>query len=129
VRYLLDESAVIDFLEGRASTAGWLLSVSPRDVGLPAPCLARLVERGHLEASETRRAQLAAIVGELVVVSFGRAEAEKAGELSAWAQQHARALDLIDICCAATSVVHGATLVTVRPGVFVDLPDLKVDVR
>jgi hypothetical protein len=64
MKYVIDASAVIDFLEARASVASWLPTVVPRDVGLPAAVLARLVERAHGEP-ERRKLDLLAVLSEM----------------------------------------------------------------
>jgi predicted nucleic acid-binding protein len=129
VKFLLDESAIIDFFEARDGVSTWLLKLSPKEVGLPAVAFATLQERSHREEPATRGGQLRELLSALPIVQFGRIEATKAGELGAWARRAGREIDLSDLATAATAITHGAVLVTVRAGVFVDIPDLRVDVR
>jgi predicted nucleic acid-binding protein len=129
MRFVLDDSAVIDFFEARGDVGRWFLKRSRREVGLPAPSLAVLSERAHAEGSETRQRQLRTFLDAIAIVPFGRLEAEKVGELGVWARSAGRSLGFAELAAAATAIAHGAILVTVRSGLFVDIPDLRVDVR
>ena len=129
MKFLLDESAIIDFFETRDGVSTWLLKLSPKDVGLPSLVLAELHERSHREEPATRRGQLRALLDALPIVPFGRIEATKTGELRDWARRVGREIGLSDLATAATAITYGTVLVTVRSGVFVDIPGLRVDVR
>jgi predicted nucleic acid-binding protein len=119
----LDTSALVDALTG------------PRR---SLDALAALVDDGHRLALSTivlyewlrgprTSAELAArdeLFGEETIVPFGTAEARLAAQLYARVKRpHGRALDLAIAACV---LVHDATLWTLNPSDFRDIPNLRL---
>lgn len=79
---------------------------------------------GEPAFSAIRRARLDVILNSIPCLAFGELEAETYGRIVASAGCPRRSL--LDRMIAAQALVHRATLVTLRPDDFTDVPGLPV---
>jgi predicted nucleic acid-binding protein len=123
--YILDTNVAIRLRDGDEDIA--------RRVGeLDGAVLLSIVTRVELEGgvyrvpaeAGVRRARLNALLAALPVLAFDDAAADAYAAIVAAAGYSRR--KLLDRMIAAQAVVHRATLVTMNPGDFADVPELEV---
>jgi predicted nucleic acid-binding protein len=120
----LDTSALVDALAGsRASAAALRKALEHGErVRLPTIVLYEWL-RGPRRARELEAQE--ALFPSATAVPFGPVEAAKAAELYRGAGRRARSREA-DLAIAASAICHDATLWTLNPKDFTDLPSLRV---
>jgi tRNA(fMet)-specific endonuclease VapC len=125
VRYLLDTSILIPFRDGDELIANVVDS-------LGESIFASVVSQVELEGgvhrdvstAQFRQAGLTQLLRSVQVLPFTRHEAKVYGQIVAQAGYSRR--KILDRMIAAQALVAEATLVTLNPEDFADVPDLKV---
>jgi tRNA(fMet)-specific endonuclease VapC len=125
VRYLLDTSILIPFRDGDELIANIVES-------LGESIFASVVSQVELEGgvhrdvstAQFRQAGLTQLLRSVQVLPFTRHEAKVYGQIVALAGYSRR--KILDRMIAAQALVAEATLVTLNPEDFADVPDLKV---
>lgn len=126
--FALDTNAVIHFFKGKGNVAARLLATPPGEVALPAVVVFEL-ERGIRKspASEDRIARLARFVTAVQVLPFDQCAAEHAAEISVRLESAGKAIGPLDLLIAATTLAHGATLITHNTSEFARVPGLTLE--
>jgi len=111
--YALDTSTVVNYLRGRGRVAARMLSLSPREVFLPAIVLYEL-ELGMEKSAQSsrRRNELDGLTRVIQLLPFGPGEARVAARLRARLETEGRRIGPYDKLIAATALAHNAVLVT-----------------
>jgi len=111
--YLLDTNTVIDYFKGKGRVAERLLSVTPKDVALPA-VVAYEVWVGVLGSQNERRrqAQYEEFLSSIEVIPFDAAIGRRAAELRHALERRGESIGPLDTLIAGTALALGATLVT-----------------
>ena len=111
--YVLDTNTLIYFFKGMGKVAEKLLSVAPKDIGLPTIVLFEIlfgIEKSV--SSEKRKQQLEQLVNVLNILPFGHKEAEYAAEIRADLERQGCPIGPYDILIAATALSNNSTLIT-----------------
>jgi tRNA(fMet)-specific endonuclease VapC len=125
VRYLLDTSVLIPFRDGDEHTFAIVESFGEQ-------VFASVVSQVELEGgvhrdpatSETRRTGLAQLLRGIKILDFTQTEARVYGEIVEVVGYSRR--KILDRMIAAQALVSDATVVTLNPSDFTDIPNLKV---
>jgi tRNA(fMet)-specific endonuclease VapC len=125
VRYLLDTSVLIPFRDGDASIAEFVDSLGEA-IFMSVVSQVELEGGVYRDAStaEFRQVGLTQLLRGIQVLAFTRNEAKTYGQIVAEAGYSRR--KILDRMIAAQALVAKATLVTLNPEDFADIPDLKV---
>jgi tRNA(fMet)-specific endonuclease VapC len=131
VRYLLDTDSLSYFFRGEGQVAQRLQSLTPADIGIPAPVL---YESRHgmlrLASSARRTALLSALdraVETLDVVCFDADAAEAAAKVRTDLEARGIGIGPIDVQIAGIAVARSMTLVTRNVKEFSGVNDLAVE--
>ncbi len=131
MRYLLDTDSLSYFFRGEGQIARRLRTVTPADVGLPAPVLYES-RHGMLRMSSGARqaALLAALdraIDTLDVVPFDASAAEAAARARAQLEALGVGIGPIDVQIAGIALATSATLITRNVREFSRVAGLLVD--
>lgn len=123
---VLDTDVVIDVLRGRAGVLRRLATVSPDDVGVTTMSVAEL-RYGALASSDAERnvAEVERFLAQVRVLPFGRRSAAIHARLR-W-QLRGAPIGPNDLVIAATTLAHGATLVSGNEREFSRITELAVE--
>lgn len=123
---VLDTDVVIDVLRGRAGVLRRLATVSPDDVGVTTMSVAEL-RYGALGSSDAERnvAEVERFLAQVRVLPFGRRSAAIHARLR-W-QLRGAPIGPYDLVIAATTLAHGATLVSGNEREFSRIAELAVE--
>lgn len=123
--YILDTSIAVLLRDGDADTLARLDALAG-DVSISVVTRVELEGGVYREAalSPQRRFRLDLLLATLPTLSFTDAHAQAYGQIVATAGYSRR--KLLDRMIAAQALVHRATLVTLNPGDFSDVPGLKL---
>lgn len=123
---VLDTDVVIDVLRGRAGVLRRLATVSPDDVGVTTMSVAEL-RYGALGSSDAERnvAEVERFLAQVRVLPFGRRSAAIHARLR-W-QLRGAPIGPNDLVIAATTLAHGATLVSGNEREFSRITELAVE--
>jgi tRNA(fMet)-specific endonuclease VapC len=126
--YVLDTNILIYFFKGLGDVAQKLLSVSPKDIGVPAVVLYEL-EYGIARSSspKKRQHQLAELCSLVSVLPFGREEAKLTADIRAKLEKKGTPIGPYDLLVAGTAVSNNAVLVTNNVKEFSRIPKLKIE--
>lgn len=111
--YALDTNSLIYFFKGLGRVGAHLLSVSPRQIAVPAVVLFEL-ETGIAKSSSPtrRRKQLDELLDTVQLLPFAAHEAREAAAVRASLEDAGQPLGPFDVLIAGTVLAHRATLVT-----------------
>jgi tRNA(fMet)-specific endonuclease VapC len=131
VKYLLDTDSLSYYLRGEGQIAFRLQSLTPADIGIPAPVL---YESRHgmlrLSAGPRETASLSALnraVETLDVVPFDAHAAEAAARVRTRLERTGAAIGPIDVQIAGIAISLSATLVTRNVPEFSRIEKLAID--
>jgi len=125
--YVLDTNTLIYFFKGMGNVAKNLLSVPPRDIGLPAVVVFELmVGIAKATSPETREAQLLQFIDLVNVLPFGLQEAHHAADIRSRLERQGTPIGPYDILIAATARANHGILVTHNVKEFDRIDNLKV---
>lgn len=126
--YVLDTSTLIYFFKGSGSVSRKLLSISPKDIGIPSIVLYELeVGIAKSKASLTRRKQLEDMMSLMNVLPFTVKEARSSAIIRAQLERKGFPSGPIDILIAGTALAHQAILVTHNVKEFKRIDKLHVE--
>jgi tRNA(fMet)-specific endonuclease VapC len=125
--FVLDTNTVIDYFRGRGKVAERLLSVAPREIGLPA-IAAYEVWVGVLGSQNAKRReeQYEQFLAVIEVVPSDSAVGRRAAELRLLLERRGAPIGPMDTLIAGTALACGATLVTRNTKEFGRIPGLKI---
>lgn len=111
--YVLDTNTLIYFFKGVGRVAETLLSIPPKDIGLPSIVLYELsVGVAKSSSPEKRRLQLSQFVGLVNVLPFACDEARYAANIRAKLEIQGLRIGPYDILIAAVALSNNGILVT-----------------
>ena len=124
--YILDTNTLIYFFKGTGRVAEKLLSIPPKDIGLPAIVLYEIsVGIAKLTSPEKRKLQLNQFSEVVNIFPFDRKEAVSAAEIRSNLEIQGRPIGPYDILIAATALANNAILVTHNSKEFARVEGLK----
>jgi tRNA(fMet)-specific endonuclease VapC len=125
--FALDTNTLIYFFKGQGRVGEHLLSVSPRDIGIPAVVLYEL-ELGIARSSQPRkrRSQLDAMLKAVSVLPFDRDAARLAAELRATLDAAGKTIGPMDTLIAGTALATRGVLVTHNTSEFARVKGLRL---
>jgi len=126
--YVLDTNILIYFFKGLGGVPQKLLSVSPREIGVPAVVVYEL-EYGITKSSspKKRQQQLAELCALIKVLPFGRAETKLTADLRVTLEKKGTPIGPYDLLIAGTAVSNNAVLVTNKVKEFSRVPKLQIE--
>jgi tRNA(fMet)-specific endonuclease VapC len=126
--YVLDTNTLIYFFKGIGKVAEKLLSIAPKDIGLPAIALFEiLVGIEKSTAAEKRRQQLEQLANIVNILPFGHKEAKYAAEIRANLEARGRPIGPYDILIAATAISNNSPLITHNVKEFSRIEGLQIE--
>jgi tRNA(fMet)-specific endonuclease VapC len=126
--YALDTNSVSYFLKGRGGVAERLLAEPPSNVAVPSVVLYELeFGAGRSEAPTGLKRRLDQLLRSLVVLPFGVDEARTAARVRLALERSGQPIGPLDLLIAATTLEHGAILVTHNLKEFGRVPGLRLE--
>lgn len=126
--YALDTNSVSYFLKGRGGVAERLLAEPPSNVAVPSVVLYELeFGAARSEAPAGLKRRLDQLLRSLAVLPFGVDEARAAARVRLALERSGQPIGPLDLLIAATTLEHGAILVTHNLKEFGRVPGLRVE--
>ena len=125
--YILDTNTLIYFFKGLGRVADNLLSVSPKDIGIPSVVLYEL-EYGIAKSSspKKRMKQLEELCALVEVLTFGNEEAKTSATIRAALEKKGTPIGPYDVMIAGTALSKQGVLVTNNTKEFRRVPRLQI---
>lgn len=126
--YVLDTNILIYFFKGLGNVPQRLLSVSPKDIAVPAVVIYEL-EYGITKSSapKKRQQQLEELCSLVTVLPFGRTEAKVTADIRAKLEKKGTPIGPHDLLIAGTAIANNAVLVTNNIKEFSRVPKLQIE--
>ena len=126
--YLLDTNTLIYYFRNQGGVARKLLSMSPREIAVPAIVIYEL-ERGIAKSTRPRKRtkQLEILLQSVQVLPFGSSEARAAARISRDLEVLGTPVGPWDTLIAGTAVSNRAVLVTNNQKEFSRVKGLRLD--
>ncbi len=126
--YVLDTNILIYFFKGMGNVSKKLLSVSPKDIGVPVIVIYEL-EYGIHKSSfpEKRQQQLTELCSVVNVLPFGSAEAKLTADMRAKLEKSGTPIGPYDLLIAGTAMSNNAVLITNNTKEFSRVPNLIME--
>ena len=126
--YVLDTNTLIYFFKGMGSVADNLLSVSPKEIGIPSIVLFEL-EYGIAKSNSPRKRikQLEELSSLLHVLSFSDKEAKLSAIIRSQLEREGTPIGPYDVLIAGTALSNQAVLVTNNTKEFKRVPKLEIE--
>lgn len=126
--YVLDTNILIYFFKGVGNVPHRLLSVSPKDIGVPAIVIYELEYGIARSSSPTKRQeQMEELCSLVKVLPFGRAEAKVTADIRAKLEKKGTPIGPHDLLIAGTAIANNAVLVTNNIKEFSRVPKLQIE--
>ncbi len=126
--YVLDTNILIYFFKGLGNVPQRLLSVSPKDIAVPAVVIYEL-EYGITKSSapKKRQQQLEELCSLVTVLPFGRTEAKVTADIRAKLEKKGTPIGPHDLLIAGIAIANNAVLVTNNIKEFSRVPKLQIE--
>jgi len=126
--YILDTNTLIYFFKGMGNVPSKFLSISPKEIGIPAIVIYEL-EYGIAKSSspKKRQTQLNEICSLVNILPFGNKEAFLSASIRAKLEKKGTPIGPYDILIAGTALEHQGILVTNNLKEFSRVPKLKTE--
>ncbi len=126
--YIVDTNTLIYFFKGLGNVPDRFLSVSPKNIAIPAIVIYEL-EYGIAKSSSPRKrqAQLKEICSLVTILPFGAGEASASASIRVKLEKKGAPIGPCDILIAGTAVEHQGILVTNNLKEFSKVPKLKTE--
>ena len=126
--YVLDTNILIYFFKGMGKVAERLLSIAPKEIGLPAIVLFEILVGIEKSGSSEKRKQLLEQLANVVnILPFGHKEAQYAAEIRSNLERQGRPIGPYDILIAATALSNNSTLITHNTKEFSRIEGLQTE--
>ena len=126
--YILDTNTLIYFFKGMGNVADKLLSIPPKEIGIPTVVIYELETGIAKSASPKKRAgQLAEICALVDVLPFGRKAATESASIRAILEKKGTPIGPYDVLIAGVARSMGGILVTRNNAEFRRVPGLKLE--
>lgn len=126
--FILDTNTLIYFFKNMGNVAEKLLTISPKDIGIPAVVVYEL-EYGIAKSTSPnkRLKQLEEICSLVEVLPFGPDEAKASADIRASLDKKGTPIGPYDVLIAGTAITRQGILVTNNTKEFKRIPKLKLD--
>jgi tRNA(fMet)-specific endonuclease VapC len=126
--YVLDTNTLIYFFKGIGKVAEKLLSIPPKNIGLPSIVLYEiLVGIAKSISPEKRTFQLEQLATTVNILPFGRKEAGYAAKIRAGLETKGQPIGPYDVLIAATAISNNGILVTHNLNEFQRVDGLRIE--
>ena len=126
--YVLDTNTLIYFFKGRESVSRKLLSIPPKEIGIPSVVVYELeVGIAKSKAPRKRLKQLEEMMSLITVLPFTVKEARSSAMIRAQLERKGLPIGPIDMLIAGTARAHQAILVTHNVKEFTRIDKLQVE--
>lgn len=126
--YVTDTNTLIYFFKGSGNVSQKLLSIPPKEIGIPSIVLYELeVGIAKSKAPRKRLKQLEEMMSIINILSFTAKEARSSAKIRAQLEHKGRTIGPIDILIAGTALAHQAILVTHNLKEFKRIDKLQVE--
>ncbi|MEJ2416806.1 MAG: type II toxin-antitoxin system VapC family toxin [Exilibacterium sp.] len=126
--YILDTNTLIYFFKGMGKVSEKLLSLSPKEVGIPTAVLYELEVGIAISTSpEKRSTQLQELIGITQLLPFGFNEATAAANVRANLEASGNPIGPYDVLIAGTALAQQGILVTNNTNEFQRVPNLRIE--
>ena len=126
--YVLDTNTLIYFFKGVGNVSNKLLSVSPKEIGIPTIVLYEL-EVGIAKSMSPRKRlkQLGEITSLVNILPFTAKEAKISANIRVRLEKKGTPIGPFDILIGGTALTNNFTLVTHNTREFKRIPKLKIE--
>jgi len=126
--YVLDTNTLIYFFKGEGNVAKKLLSISPKEVAIPAIVIYE-IEYGIAKSTspKKRQSQLTEICSLVSILPFSSKEALSAASIRSKLEKKGTPIGPYDILIAGTALEHQGILVTNNLKEFTRVPKLRTE--
>jgi tRNA(fMet)-specific endonuclease VapC len=126
--YVIDTNTLIYFFKGRESVSRKLLSIPPKEIGIPSVVVYELeVGIAKSKAPRKRLKQLEEMMSIITVLPFTVKEARSSAMIRAQLERKGLPIGPIDMLIAGTALAHQAILVTHSVKEFTRIDKLQVE--
>ena len=126
--YVIDTNTLIYFFKGRESVSRKLLSIPPKEIGIPSVVVYELeVGIAKSKAPRKRLKQLEEMMSIITVLPFTVKEARSSAMIRAQLERKGLPIGPIDLLIAGTALAHQAILVTHNVKEFTRIEKLQVE--
>ena len=126
--YVIDTNTLIYFFKGRESVSRKLLSIPPKEIGIPSVVVYELeVGIAKFRAPRKRLKQLEEMMSIITVLPFTVKEARSSAMIRAQLERKGLLIGPIDMLIAGTALAHQAILVTHNVKEFTRIDKLQVE--
>lgn len=126
--YVIDTNTLIYFFKGRESVSRKLLSIPPKEIGIPSVVVYELeVGIAKSKAPRKRLKQLEEMMSIITVLPFTVKEARSSAMIRAQLERKGLPIGPIDMLIAGTALAHQAILVTHNVKEFTRIDKLQVE--
>ncbi|WP_447970428.1 PIN domain-containing protein [Nitrospira sp. M1] len=126
--YVIDTNTLIYFFKGRESVSRKLLSIPPKEIGIPSVVVYELeVGIAKSKAPRKRLKQLEEMISLITVLPFTVKEARSSAMIRAQLERKGRPIGPLDMLIAGTALAHQAILVTHNVKEFTRIDKLQVE--
>ncbi len=126
--YVTDTNTLIYFFKGSGNVSQKLLSIPPKEIGIPAIVLYELeVGIAKSKAPRKRLKQLEDMMSVINILPFTAKEARSSAMIRAQLERKGRTIGPIDILIAGTALAHQAILVTHNVKEFKRIEKLQIE--
>ena len=128
MKYILDTNTIIYFFKGTGNISHKLLSLPPKEIGIPAIVYYELLV-GIFKSARQREKnhQLQLLIDATNLISFGEKEAHAAYEIRANLEKRGLPIGPMDVLIGATALANRAILVTHNMKEFKRIEQLEVE--
>lgn len=126
--YVLDTNTLIYFFKGMGNVNQRLLSISPKDIGIPSVVIYEL-EYGIAKSTspQKRQKQLEQLISLVNVLPFNEPEAKNAANIHAKLEKQGTPIGPFDTLIAGTALAANGILVTNNTKAFERVAHLKLE--
>ncbi len=126
--YVIDTNTLIYFFKGRERVSRKLLSIPPKEIGIPSVVVYELeVGIAKSKAPRKRLKQLEEMMSLITVLPFTVKEARSSAMIRAQLERKGLPIGPIDMLIAGTALAHQAILVTHNVKEFTRIDKLQVE--
>jgi tRNA(fMet)-specific endonuclease VapC len=126
--YVIDTNTLIYFFKGSESVSRKLLSIPPKEIGIPSVVVYELeVGIAKSKAPRKRLKQLEEMMSLITVLPFTVKEARSSAMIRAQLERKGLPIGPIDMLIAGTALAHQAILVTHNVKEFTRIDKLQVE--
>ncbi len=128
MKYILDTNTIIYFFKGKGNISHRLLSLPPKEIGIPAIVYYELLFGIFKSARQREKIhQLRLLIDATNLIPFAEKEAHAASEIRANLEKRGLPIGPMDVLIGATALANRAILVTHNMKEFKRIEQLEVE--